>query len=185
MARLLCSDLWAVRPAAPHFFLSLLFLSTVLILGTRTLTHIPPLEKNAKYHFRSLSSSLLCLSWHSPAPIASQPAANLPQEKFTRTRPKDVVIFVGGFFFFAMARRGRYTNISISRKWEQSCEFLVWEFSDSVHVLHCMLMAAPNQVLSMQGYQNGNPDMLAVNDLGNGSGWRQSKSNWALRTVIG
>ena len=52
-------------------------------------------------------------------------------------------------------------------------------------VLHIMWMAHPNQADSLQGSQCGNVEMLAANDQGIGSGWRQSKQNLALSAVVG
>ena len=46
-------------------------------------------------------------------------------------------------------------------------------------------MACPNQASSLQGALGASQDYLAVNDLGNGSGWQQSKQNWALLAVEG
>ena len=48
-----------------------------------------------------------------------------------------------------------------------------------------MLMAHPIQASSLQGLHGVNCDALAVNDLGKGSGWQQSKQNWALLAVMG
>ena len=45
------------------------------------------------------------------------------------------------------------------------------------HVLCPMLMAHPDQAPRQQGLQGVNPDVLAVEDLGTGSGWQQSKQN--------
>ena len=48
-----------------------------------------------------------------------------------------------------------------------------------------MWMVLPNQAGSLQGLHNGSGDLLAVNDLGTGSGWQQSKQNWTLPAVAG
>jgi hypothetical protein len=48
-----------------------------------------------------------------------------------------------------------------------------------------MWMIHPNQADSLQGLQGGNVEALAANDLGIGSGWQQSKQNWALSAVVG
>ena len=59
------------------------------------------------------------------------------------------------------------------------------ECSRACYVLHGMLMAHPNQAGSLQGFHGVNRDGLAVNDLGNGTGWQQSKQSQALRAVMG
>ncbi len=46
-------------------------------------------------------------------------------------------------------------------------------------------MACPYQAGSLQGFRGVSRDLLAVNDLGIGSGWQQSKQNWALPAVVG
>ena len=48
-----------------------------------------------------------------------------------------------------------------------------------------MLMVYPDQAGSLQGSRDVSCDILAVNDSGNGSGWQQSKQNWALLAVMG
>ena len=48
-----------------------------------------------------------------------------------------------------------------------------------------MLMAFPNQAASLQGYPCVNKGVLAVNDLGSGSGWQQSRQIWMLAAVVG
>ena len=53
------------------------------------------------------------------------------------------------------------------------------------HVLHVMGMLHLNRADSLQGLQDGNFEALAANDLGIGSGWQQSKRNWALSAVVG
>ena len=53
------------------------------------------------------------------------------------------------------------------------------------HVLHAMWMAYPYQADSLQGLHGGNCEVLAANDPGIGSGWQQSKQNWALSAVVG
>ena len=62
--------------------------------------------------------------------------------------------------------------------WVMECQALQ-------QVLHLMWMAHPNQADSLQGSQSGNVEVLAANDLGIGSGWQQSKQNWALSAVVG
>ena len=61
----------------------------------------------------------------------------------------------------------------------------VMKYQALQHVLHLMWMAHPNQADSLQGPQGGNVEVLAANDLGIGSGWQQSKQNWALSAVVG
>ena len=46
-------------------------------------------------------------------------------------------------------------------------------------------MSRPNQAGSLQGCLRVNEGSLAANDLGTGSGWQQSKQNWALPAVMG
>ena len=46
-------------------------------------------------------------------------------------------------------------------------------------------MAYPNQASSLQGLRCVSNEILAVDDLGIGSGWQQSKQNWALLAVVG
>ena len=53
------------------------------------------------------------------------------------------------------------------------------------HVLWLMWMAYPNQADSLQGFCSVNYSILAANDPGIGSGWQQSKQNWALPAVVG
>jgi hypothetical protein len=55
----------------------------------------------------------------------------------------------------------------------------------SPYVLWIMWMAHPNQADSLQGSRRVICDILAVNDPGIGSGWQQSKQNWALPAVVG
>ena len=62
--------------------------------------------------------------------------------------------------------------------WVMECQALQ-------QVLHLMWMAHPNQADSLQGLQGGNVEVLAANDPGIGSGWQQSKQNWALSAVVG
>ena len=59
------------------------------------------------------------------------------------------------------------------------------ECSGYLHALLAMWMVLPNQAASLQGSLCVNRDILAVNDLGIGSGWQQSKQNWALAAVVG
>ena len=61
----------------------------------------------------------------------------------------------------------------------------VMECSRACQVLHGMLMAHPIQADSLQGLHGVSRDALAVNDLGTGLGWQQSKQNWALPAVMG
>ena len=59
------------------------------------------------------------------------------------------------------------------------------EHRGSLQVLPTMWMVLPNQAASLQGSLDVNRDILAVNDPGTGSGWQQSKQNWALAAVVG
>ena len=63
--------------------------------------------------------------------------------------------------------------------------FGCWSVAKLVMCCVDMQMGIPHQALSPQGYYDGSCGILAVNALGNGSGWRQSKSNWALWAVVG
>ena len=60
-----------------------------------------------------------------------------------------------------------------------------WECAGAWHVLCCMWMVLPNQAGSLQGPHGASRDVLAVEDLGIGSGWPQNKQNWALPAVMG
>ena len=55
------------------------------------------------------------------------------------------------------------------------------------HFMCCiaMWMVLPNQAGSLQGPWNVSCKFLGANDLGTGSGWRQSKHNWTLAAVVG
>ena len=48
-----------------------------------------------------------------------------------------------------------------------------------------MLMIHPDQAGSLQGHRGVSSGILAVNDPGTGTGWQQSKQNWALLAVVG
>ena len=61
----------------------------------------------------------------------------------------------------------------------------VVECRETAQVLQIVLMAHPDQASSLQGSQGVDPDILAANDLGIGSGWRQSRQNRALLAVVG
>ena len=52
-------------------------------------------------------------------------------------------------------------------------------------VLQTVLMAYPGQASSLQGSHGADCDTLAVNNLGTGSGWRQSRQNLVLLAVAG
>ena len=62
---------------------------------------------------------------------------------------------------------------------------LVVDCGGATHVLQTVLMAYPNQASSLQGSHSVSCDILAVDDLGTGSGWQQSKQNQALLAVVG
>ena len=59
------------------------------------------------------------------------------------------------------------------------------EYQGMQHVLHTLSMVCPDQAGSLQGSRSASCDILAANDLGIGSGWQQSKQNWALPAVVG
>ena len=61
----------------------------------------------------------------------------------------------------------------------------VVECIGSQHVLWIMWMAHPNQADRPQGSHHVSDGTLAANDLGTGSGWQQSKQNWARPAVVG
>ena len=61
----------------------------------------------------------------------------------------------------------------------------LWQCSGVLHVSYTMQKLHPIQACSLQGCQDVNLDILAVKDLGTGSGWQQSKQNWALHAVEG
>ncbi len=62
---------------------------------------------------------------------------------------------------------------------------MVMDCGGTVHVLQTVLMAYPDQASSLQGPHGVNCDILAANDPGTGSGWQQSRQNWALLAVVG
>ena len=62
---------------------------------------------------------------------------------------------------------------------------LVVDCGGAAHVLQTVLMAYPDQASSLQGSHSVSCDILAVDDLGTGSGWQQSKQNQALLAVVG
>ena len=59
------------------------------------------------------------------------------------------------------------------------------ESSGSLYALLAMWMVFPNQAAGLQGFPCVNKDILAVNDLGIGSGWQQSRQNWMPAAVVG
>jgi hypothetical protein len=61
----------------------------------------------------------------------------------------------------------------------------VMKCSGTQQVLWSMWMVFPNQAGSLQGSHSVDCDILAVDDLEIGSGWQQSKQNWALPAVVG
>ena len=61
----------------------------------------------------------------------------------------------------------------------------VVESSGILYVLLTMWMVFPNQAAGLQGLLCVNRDFLAVNDLGIGSGWQQSRQNWMPAAVVG
>ena len=60
-----------------------------------------------------------------------------------------------------------------------------WHSWKRRHVLQTVQMAYPDQASSPQGLCGVSRDPLVVNDLGTGSGWQQSKQNYALLAVVG
>ena len=59
------------------------------------------------------------------------------------------------------------------------------ESSESLYALLTMWMDFPNQAAGLQGVPCVNRILLAVNDLGIGSGWQQSRQNWMPAAVVG
>ena len=59
------------------------------------------------------------------------------------------------------------------------------EYVETWYVLQTVWMDYPNQAGSPQGIRGVNRDSLVANVLGIGSGWKQSKQNWALLAVVG
>ena len=70
---------------------------------------------------------------------------------------------------------------------QRPCRCLDWVLActGNLHPLQSVLILRPNQASSLQGSLNVSRDILAANDLGIGSGWQQSKQNWALLAVVG
>ena len=70
---------------------------------------------------------------------------------------------------------------------QSSVAFRGWmsKYIGAQHVLHVMSMAHPNQADRPQGSHHVSDGILAVNDLGIGSGWQQSKQNGARPAVVG
>ena len=52
---------------------------------------------------------------------------------------------------------------------------LVMEWAGIVHEQLCMWRVLPNQTGGLQGFHHVSDDILAVEKLGIGSGWQQSK----------
>ena len=73
--------------------------------------------------------------------------------------------------------------------WENSSSVTsgagVLECQETQYVLQTMLMIHPDQASSLQGLCGVSSSILAVNDPGTGTGWQQSKQNWALLAVVG
>ena len=59
------------------------------------------------------------------------------------------------------------------------------ERSESLYALLTMWMDFPNQAAGLQGVPCVHRILLAVNDLGIGSGWQQSRQNWMSAAVVG
>ena len=62
---------------------------------------------------------------------------------------------------------------------QSSVTFRGWvlKYIGAQHVLHVMSMAHPNQADLPQGSHQVSDGILAIKDLGIGSGWQQSKQN--------
>ena len=59
------------------------------------------------------------------------------------------------------------------------------ECAGNLHAPWIMWMALPHQSGRRQGVRSASCNLLAIEDLGIGSGWQQSKQYWALPAVIG
>jgi len=59
------------------------------------------------------------------------------------------------------------------------------ECAGFVYVQLCMWMILPNQTGGLQGFHHVSGDNLAVEKLGIGSGWQQSKQNRLPPAVMG
>ena len=59
------------------------------------------------------------------------------------------------------------------------------EFRGLLYILYTMWMGCPYQTGRLQGHPRASEGALAGNDSGIGSGWQQSKQNWALPAVVG
>ena len=58
------------------------------------------------------------------------------------------------------------------------------ECAGNLHAPWIMWMALPHQSGRRQGVRSASCNLLAIEDLGIGSGWQQSKQHWALPAVI-
>ena len=59
------------------------------------------------------------------------------------------------------------------------------EGSGILNALLTMWMVFPNQAAGLQGLPCVSRGVLAVNNLGIGSGWQQSRQNWMPAAVVG
>ena len=59
------------------------------------------------------------------------------------------------------------------------------EGSGILNALLTMWMVFPNQAAGLQGLPFVRRGVLAVNNLGIGSGWQQSRQNWMPAAVVG
>ena len=59
------------------------------------------------------------------------------------------------------------------------------EGSGILNALLTMWMVFPNQAAGLQGLPFVRRGVLAVNNLGIGSGWQQSRQNWMPAVVVG
>ena len=59
------------------------------------------------------------------------------------------------------------------------------ECAGNLHAPWTMWMTLPHQSGRRQGVCSASCNLLAIEDLGIGSGWQQSKQHWALPAVIG
>ena len=58
------------------------------------------------------------------------------------------------------------------------------EGSGILNALLTMWMVVPNQAAGLQGFPCVSRGVLAVNNLGIGSGWQQSRQNWIPAAVV-
>ena len=135
----------------------------------------PRAMKKPQQHQWSSGRILLCLGYGLAAPrlCLGHPVWALSLSLSLFFLPLSVCLFLAWQYFC----------------WELiSCHLLggwVMDCSRAQYILHGMWTAHPYLAGSLQGSHGVSCGTLAVNDLGSGSGWQQSKQNWALPAVVG